>query len=319
MQKGFLFTGGQPPLPTGVLLLDLALGGGLPAGAFVEITGPAESGKSSLCLSLLRQGQHSGRFGLLVDGDHTFDPAYAQRSGVQLSQLWLAQPTTLEEALDILARLSAAGPAGLLILEGLEALPVCAELERPFGAPSDPWALPSSSALSEAIKRMAQHIRRTGSTVIFTHRDERRPAAAYHGLRDHLDRLGLSLQAAVRIKLEPLAAIKAANQPVGQHIRAQITKSGYKSPIKLIDFDIMYSQGVIRSSAWFDLGLQLGILQQKGQQFSFEGVQLGSERHQAIHLMQRLDLEDRIEQAIRQQLFPTNDACRSQEEPVERP
>ncbi len=240
-----------PPalLSTGYPALDLALGGGCPPGALVELSGPVGSGKTSLCQQLAASCQRRVCPVAWIDCDHTFDPAYARRGGVDLAGLYLAQPGWLEAALDMAGCLLQNGAVGLLVLDGLDALPGLEEARRPLAVQ------PEEEQPDEAYKRLLSPwlrqvrpaLRLWQTTLLVTHQGgSRRLSQAYHSLAGQLGRLALPLQAALRIQLEPGELLHNGNGKAvcGQRINARILKNRLKTSLQLAEFDIMYSQDI---------------------------------------------------------------------------
>lgn len=301
-----LWTSGR--ISTGLFGLDLALGGGAPADSLVELYGPQESGKTSLAFSLAVQAQSAGRTVAWIDADHTFDPAYARRCGLDLPGLILVQPGWLEAGLDMTEALAASGSIGLAVLDGLDAQPGYNEVFS-FARRADPPDWQSTPQFSPWLRRIGDCLRRWQTALVIIHggleqpRQSRPVSRAYHELADNLGRLALSLQATLRLKMAPQARLRQGRQAVGQRVRAEIMKYSLKPCLPAAEFDIMYSQGVLRSSEVLDLGVRLGVIHHQGSGYVFEQVTLGIERRQALRrLEQDALLRETIEQTLNQAL-----------------
>jgi len=238
------------PLSTGSPALDLALGGGCPPGAIAELYGPAGSGKTTLCQQLAASCQRQARPVAWIDCDPTFTPAYARRCGVDLAQFYLVQPGWLEAALEIAGCLLESGQIGLVVLDGLDALPDLEEQQRPLVVqpeevmPEDAYRL----LLSPWLRRMRPMLRLWKACLVVTHQGgSRRISQVYHGLAGQLGRLALPLQAGLRIQLEPGKLLYSGGGKIvsGQRIRAHLLKNPLKTSLQSAEFDIMYSQDVL--------------------------------------------------------------------------
>jgi recombination protein RecA len=297
--------GGQSaPLSTGLLRLDLALAGGLPRGALTVIAGPAESGKSSLCLHILASAQKSGQPVALIDADRMLDPTYAVRCGIAPQQMYVCQPAHAVQALDMLETLAASGAFAALALDSLEALTPPAELALPLGAGPLPG---DDRRLSLALRRLANCLERSGTVLIVTMQAATRPGAIYHELAGHIDRLALKLHTALRMELHPTETEAGQEQSgASRHIGVRLLRRKFSPCIHPAGFDIMFEQGIIKVGEVFDLGLRLCLVTQAPSGvYLYQGAHLGDNRGQAlVRLEQQPELCRALEQAIRQQLLP---------------
>lgn len=296
-------------ISTGSFGLDLALGGGVPVGSLIELYGPQESGKTSLALRLAAQAQTLGQLIAWVDADQTFDPPYARRCGLDLTRLILVQPGWLEAGLNMAEGLACSGAISLAVLDGLDALPTESELFAP-ALRLVPTHWQSTPQFSPWLSGIGDCLRRWQITLVITHGGVVQPgqagslSQAYHELAENLGRLALPLQAGLRLKLEPLGRVRQAGQTVGQRTRARIVKYSLKPCLPAAEFDIMYSQGVLRSSEVFDLGIRLGVIRRQGNGYRFERINLGKERRQVLtRLEQDTLLRETLERTLSQALY----------------
>lgn len=290
------------PLSTGSFGLDLALGGGCPPGVVVELYGPEESGKTTLCQHLAASCQENDRPVAWINCDYTFDPAFARRCGVDLEQLYLVQPGWLEAALEMSACLLQSGTFGLVVLDGLDALPTLEEYRPVETEPEAGY----KSLLSPWLRRFKPALQFWQTTLVVTHQGERRRISqTYHALSGQLGRLALPLQAAVRIRMEPLDLLHAGPRRVvaGRRVRARVVKNPLKASLQITEFDIMYSQGVQRSSEVLDQAIRLGVIRRRGSGYSFGQTDLGGGREQVIILLHEPALRHQLELALHQALL----------------
>jgi recombination protein RecA len=294
-----------PVIPTGSLRLDLAIRtGGIPGGQFVEISGAPTSGKTTLCQHIVAQAQQMNRPCAWIDIDQSFNPAYAARCGVILSELIYSNPADAEQAFDILETLTST-PAGMLVvLDSVGALTTRDELSLPLGikpAPESESLL--ESRLSLMLRKLGPKINKSQAIVLLTNRARQQRSEAYHQLSTHISRLALRLHAGLRLQLSETGLIRERGAITGQRVQVKILKcKNMPSPLQ-VEFDIIYNQGINHSGEIFDTAIQAGIIHQEEKSFTFQKVDLGIGRKQAIETLERLSLIQPVEQIIRQKLL----------------
>jgi recombination protein RecA len=296
-----------PPIPSGSLRLDIALGeGGIPCGQFVEISGDESSGKTTLCQHIIAEAQRMGRLCAWIDADHTFNPGYARRCGVELEELYIAGPAHAEQALDILEVLGGRTAGSVVVLDSVDALTPRGEFDLPLGR----MPLRSTGSeesreelLSLALRRLSPLMVKNQTTIVLTGRAQTRGSEAYHQLSTHLSRLALKLHAGLRIRLQVVDLIRRDERVIGQRLQAKILKNNNISPTHPVEFDIIYDQGINHHGEVFDLGLQLGLIRKQGEEYTFRSLSLGTERRQAIETLERRALIEPMEQVVRQKLL----------------
>jgi recombination protein RecA len=293
-------------IPTGSLRLDLALGaGGISCGQFVEISGSESSGKTTLCQHIVAEAQQMNRLCAWIDADHSFNPVYAARCGVALSELVFTGPPDAEQALDTLETLIRTEAGMIVVLDSVNGLTTREEFSLPLGItlPSRESDNEGEKLLSLVLRRLATVVDRSQAIVLFTNRSQLQRSEAYHQLSTHLTRLALKLHAGLRLELHKTGLISENRIIIGQQVQVKIVKNrNISSPLR-VEFDIIYDQGINHSGEVFDLGLQSGFIHQQGENFSFRGLDLGIGRQPAIETLERQALIQPVEQAIRQKLL----------------
>lgn len=292
------------PIPTGSLRLDIALRGGIPRGEFVEINGPANVGKTTLCQHIIAAAQGLGEVCAWIDCDRTFDPSYARCCGVDPHRLYVSEPDCVEQAFDIVETLLKSSSLGILVIDPISALPSQEELQTPLGhsAPDH-----RANLLSVFLRRTSQFVHRSAAIVIFTTYPAGKMSATYHGLSHNPSRLALLLQAGLRLGLRPVKEIRSLGEVLGQQVRVRIIKSQIPPFLQNTEFDIIHYQGIKRAGEVFDLGVQLQLIHRPEEVYIFRGQELGKERAEAIRFLDQEEqktLVAEIEQAIRREMVP---------------
>ena len=237
-----------------------------------------------------------------IDVDHSLDPAYAARCGVDPKKLFVAQPQHAEQALDSLETLARAGEMAVIVLDSLTALTPRRELQISLGRDT---ADRSQDLLSRSLRRLNSVIRRNRATLIFTSQMEQKISAAYHNLSANPARLALKLQAGQRLALETAGFIREAGEIVGVQVHIRVIKNKFAQCLHAIKLDIMYNRGIQKTGEILDLGLQSGVIEYLEGACSFQGTQLGVGRESVIdYLSQNSRLSTSIERVIRQRLHP---------------
>jgi recombination protein RecA len=295
---------GLQPIPTGSLRLDLALRGGIPRGEFVEISGPPDSGKTTLCLHIVSAAQSQGNVCAWIDSDHTFDPSYALRCHVDPQRLYVSDPVSAEQAYEATEAMLKSTVLGVLVIDPVSALVTQAELDTPLGqrVPGD-----CDSLFSIFLRRTSHIVHQSGATVIFTTYPARGISATYHALSANPSRLALQLQAGLRLRLQRGAEIRKSGESLGRRIRVRVIKSQIPPCFASAEFDIIHYRGIMKAGDAFDLGVQLQLIHRLKEVYIFRGQKLGRQRQEAIQFLDQEEqktLVAEIEQAIRQEMLP---------------
>ncbi|TSE26673.1 Protein RecA [Tepidimonas sediminis] len=283
---------------TGSLGLDLALGvGGLPRGRIIEIYGPESSGKTTLTLQVIAQMQKQGGICAFVDAEHALDVQYAQKLGVDLSNLLISQPDTGEQALEIVDSLVRSGAVDLIVVDSVAALTPKAELEGDMGD-----ALPGLQArlMSQALRKLTATIKKTNCMVIFINQIRMKIGVMFGSPETTTGGNALKFYASVRIDIRRTGSIKKGEEVIGSETKVKVVKNKVAPPFKTADFDILYGEGISREGEIVDLGVQYKVIEKSGAWYAYNGEKIGQGRENAREfLKENPDLAREIENRIR--------------------
>lgn len=285
-------------ISTGSLGLDIALGiGGLPKGRIIEIYGPESSGKTTLALHAVAESQKSGGMCAFVDAEHALDPSYAKKLGVNLDELLISQPDTGEQALEIADTLVRSGAVDLLVIDSVAALVPKAELEGDMG---DSHMGLQARLMSQALRKLAGSISKTKCMVIFINQVRQKIGVMFGNPETTTGGNALKFYASIRLDIRRVGAIKDKENVVGNQTRVKVVKNKMAPPFKVVDFDIMYGEGVSKMGELIDLGVQAGVLDKAGSWYSYGAQRIGQGKESVRqHLKDNPSLAHEIEQAIR--------------------
>ncbi|MBT5944501.1 MAG: recombinase RecA [Rhodospirillaceae bacterium] len=264
---------------TGSLGLDIALGiGGVPRGRVVEIYGPESSGKTTLALHVIAESQKTGGTCAFIDAEHALDPTYARKLGVNLDDLLISQPDAGEQALEIADTLVRSGAVDILVVDSVAALVPRAELEGEMGD-----SLPGLHArlMSQALRKLTGSIARSDTTVIFINQIRHKIGVMFGSPETTTGGNALKFYASVRLDIRRIGSIKDRDEVVGNQTRVKVVKNKLAPPFKIVEFDIMYGEGVSKMGELLDLGVQAGIIDKSGAWFSYGDERVGQGRENA--------------------------------------
>jgi recombination protein RecA len=283
---------------TGSLGLDLALGiGGLPRGRIVEIYGPESSGKTTLALHVLAEAQKNGGTCAFIDAEHALDPGYAKKLGVNVDELLISQPDAGEQALEIADTLVRSGAIDVLVVDSVAALVPRAELEGEMG---DSHMGLHARLMSQALRKLTGSISRSRCMVIFINQIRMKIGVMFGNPETTTGGQALKFYASVRLDIRRIGAIKEREQVIGNQTRVKVVKNKMAPPFKVVEFDIMYGEGVSKRGELIDLGIQAGVVEKSGSWFSYEGQRIGQGRENAkTFLKDNPEIAVAIEQAVR--------------------
>ena len=285
-------------ISTGSLGLDIALGiGGLPRGRIIEIYGPESSGKTTLALQVIAEAQRTGGTCAFVDAEHALDPGYAKKLGVNIDDLLISQPDAGEQALEIADTLVRSGAIDVLVIDSVAALVPRAELEGEMG---DSHVGLHARLMSQALRKLTGSISRSRCMVIFINQIRLKIGVMFGNPETTTGGHALKFYASVRLDIRRIGAIKEREQVVGNQTRVKVVKNKMAPPFKVVEFDIMYGEGISKRGELLDLGMQAGVVEKSGSWFSHEGQRIGQGRENAkTFLKDNPEICETIERAIR--------------------
>jgi len=284
-------------ISTGSLSLDLALGiGGLPRGRIVEIYGPESSGKTTLALSCIAQGQKNGGEVAFIDVEHALDPIYAKALGVDIDNLLVSQPDTGEQALEITEALVRSGAIDIIVVDSVAALVPQAEIEGDMGGSHVGL---HARLMSQAMRKLAGIIAKSNVVAIFINQLREKVGVSYGNPEVTTGGRALKYYTSVRIDIRKKETLKNGDQMIGARTHAKVVKNKVAPPFKIAEFDIMYGKGISREGELLDLAVNLEIVKKAGAWFSYEGERLGQGRDNVkIFFAQNKELAAEIEAKV---------------------
>jgi recombination protein RecA len=287
-------------IPTGSLSLDIALGvGGVPRGRVIEIYGPESSGKTTLCLHVIAEAQKRGGVCGFVDVEHALDPAYAAKIGVDVNNLYVSQPDTGEQALEITEALVRSGAMDVVVVDSVAALVPRAEIEGEMG---DSHVGLQARLMSQALRKLTGAVKSSGTCMIFTNQLRQKIGVMFGNPETTTGGMALRFYASVRLDVRRIESIKQADQVIGNRTRVTVKKNKVAPPFKTAEFDIMYNEGISTSGDILDLAVEHEIVAKRGSFYSYGEMRLGQGRENAkSFLEQNPAIAGEIEAAIRNQ------------------
>jgi recombination protein RecA len=283
---------------TGSLGLDVALGiGGLPRGRIIEVYGPESSGKTTLALHVIAEAQKKGGTCAFVDAEHALDPVYAKKLGVNLDELLISQPDAGEQALEIADTLVRSGAIDVLVVDSVAALVPRAELEGEMG---DSHVGLHARLMSQALRKLTGSVSKSKTIVIFINQIRMKIGVMFGNPETTTGGNALKFYASVRMEIRRVGAIKDRDEVVGNQTRVKVVKNKLAPPFKVVDFDIMYGEGVSKMGELIDLGVKAGVVEKSGAWFSYNSTRIGQGRENAkTFLRDNPAMAAEIESAIR--------------------
>ena len=263
-------------IPTGSISLDIALGvGGIPRGRVTEIYGPEMSGKTTVCQHIIAEAQRMGGVAAFIDTEHALDPAYAARCGVNVDDLYIAQPDTGEQALEIAEALVRSGAVDVIVVDSVAALVPRAEIEGDMG---DAHMGLQARLMSQALRKLSGAIKASNTAMIFTNQLRQKIGVMFGNPETTSGGMALRFYASVRLDCRRIQAIKEKGEVVGSRTRVRVTKNKVAPPFQVTEFDIMYGHGISREGDLLDLGVEMGLVDKRGSYYSFGETQMGQGR-----------------------------------------
>ncbi|MBN1935580.1 MAG: recombinase RecA [Anaerolineae bacterium] len=270
-------------ISTGGLSLDIALGiGGVPRGRITEIYGPEGSGKTTICQHIMAEAQKMGGTAAMIDVEHALDPAYAELCGVNVDDLYISQPDTGEEALEIAEAMIRSGAIDVLVIDSVAALVPRAEIEGEMGD-SHPGL--QARLMSQALRKLSGAIKQSNASVIFTNQLRQKIGVMFGNPETTSGGLALKFYASVRLDIRRIQAIKQNGEVIGNRTRVRVTKNKVAPPFREAEFDIMYNEGLSRAGDVLDLAVEMDIISKRGSFFSYKDERLAQGRENTKEIL----------------------------------
>ncbi|HID87103.1 MAG TPA: recombinase RecA [Anaerolineae bacterium] len=294
-------------ISTGSISLDLALGiGGIPRGRITEIFGPEASGKTTLAQHIIAEAQRAGGVAAFIDVEHVLDPSYAAKCGVDVENLYIAQPDTGEQALEITEALVRSGAVDVVVVDSVAALVPRAEIEGEMG---DVHVGLQARLMSQALRKLAGAIKRSNTAVVFTNQLRQKIGVFFGNPETTPGGLALKFYSSVRLDIRRIEAIKHGGEIIGNRTRVRVQKNKVAPPFKMAEFDILYNEGISRERDILEMGVKTGIVEKRGTYYAYGDISLGQGRENAREFLHEhpdltLEIENRIREAVGLPLKP---------------
>ena len=285
-------------IPSGSLSLDIALGiGGLPKGRIVEIYGPESSGKTTLSLHVVAEAQKNGGTCAFIDAEHALDPIYAKKLGVNTDEMLISQPDNGEQALEIADTLVNSNAIDVLVVDSVAALVPRAEIEGDMG---DSHMGLHARLMSQALRKLTGSISRSKALVIFINQIRQKIGVMFGNPETTTGGNALKFYSSIRMDIRRIGPIKDKDEIVGNQTRVKVVKNKLAPPFKIVEFDIMYNEGISKTGEILDLAVKIGIVEKSGAWYSYDGERIGQGRENAkIYLKENPETALEIESKIR--------------------
>ncbi|PSB04194.1 recombinase RecA [Merismopedia glauca] len=288
-------------IPSGAMTLDLALGGGLPKGRVIEIYGPESSGKTTLALHAIAEVQRSGGVAAFVDAEHALDPAYAGALGVDIANLLVSQPDTGESGLEIVDQLVRSAAVDIVVIDSVAALVPRAEIEGEMG---DVHVGLQARLMSQALRKIAGNIGRSGCTVIFLNQLRQKIGISYGNPETTTGGNALKFYASVRLDIRRIQTLKKANEgEYGNRVKVKVAKNKVAPPFRIAEFDIIFGKGISTIGCLVDIAEETGVITRRGAWYSYEGDNIAQGRDNTLkYLEEKPEMAAKVQQQVREKL-----------------
>lgn len=288
-------------IPTGALSLDVALGvGGVPRGRVVEIFGPESSGKTTVALHIIAEAQKAGGLAAFIDAEHALDAAYANRIGVDIDNLYVSQPDTGEQALEIAEQLVRSGAMDVVVIDSVAALVPRAEIEGEMG---DSHMGLHARLMSQALRKLTGVISKSRCTVIFINQLREKVGVVYGNPEVTTGGRALKFYSSVRLDIRKSDVLKQGGDVIGNRTKVKVVKNKVAPPFKVAEFDIMYGTGISGEGCILDVALAMGIVNKSGAWYSYKDERLGQGRENVKQLLkERVDFAEELDMLVHQNI-----------------
>src|SRR5512136_1705324 len=286
-------------IPTGALSLDIALGvGGVPRGRVIEIYGPESSGKTTLCQHIIAEAQRLGGVAAFIDVEHALDPGYAERCGVDVDNLYISQPDTGEQALEIAEALVRSGAIDVVAIDSVAALVPRAEIEGEMG---DAHVGLQARLMSQALRKLSGAVKQSNTALIFTNQLRLKIGVMFGNPETTTGGMALRFYATVRLDMRRVESIKEGGEVTGNRTKVTVKKNKVAPPFKVAEFDIMYNEGISKAGDVLDIAVEMEIVEKRGAFYSYGDTRLGQGRENAKQFLRDTpDLAREIENKVRE-------------------
>ena len=283
---------------SGSLGLDLALGGGVPKGRVIEIYGPESAGKTTLALHMIAETQMSGGIAGFIDAEHALDPVYARNIGVDIDNLYVSQPDSGEQAMEIAETMIRSGAINLVVVDSVAALVPRAEIDGDMG---DAHVGLQARLMSQALRKLTAAISQTQCTVVFINQLRDKVGVMFGPNETTAGGRALKFYASVRLDIRRIETIKEKGEPVGNRVRVKVVKNKVAPPFRQAEFDVTFGKGISRVGEIVDLGVENGIIDKAGAWYSYQGTKIGQGRDATKnYLLDHVDIMEEVERQIRE-------------------
>ena len=285
-------------IPSGCLTLDLALGvGGFPRGRIIEIYGPESSGKTTVALHAIAEAQKMGGVAAFIDAEHALDPVYAKKLGVNLDDLYVSQPDTGEQALDITEALVRSSAVDIIVVDSVAALTPKAEIEGDMG---DTHVGLQARLMSQALRKLTAIVNKSKTCVIFINQLREKVGIMFGNPETTPGGKALKFYASMRLDIRKTDTLKDADGAMGNRTKAKVVKNKLAPPFRQAEFDIVFGEGISQEGCIMDMGVQFDIIGKSGSFFSYNGVKIAQGREKLrLYLRDNPEIKAEIEQKIR--------------------
>ena len=290
-------------IPTGALSLDIALGvGGIPRGRVIEIYGPESSGKTTVALHTIAQAQKGGGIAAFIDAEHALDPIYAKALGVDIDELYISQPDTGEQALEICESLVRSGAIDVIVVDSVAALTPKAEIEGDMG---DSHVGLQARLMSQALRKLTSAISKSKTIVIFINQLREKVGVMFGNPEVTTGGKALKFYASIRLDIRKIEQLKQGTEFVGNRTRVKVVKNKVAPPFRMAEFDMIYGEGISREGSVLDMAVAKDIVQKSGSWFSYNETRIGQGKENARQFLKdNPELCDELEAKVRATLNP---------------